>query len=549
MSSPEGLTMDRQAAPSRRDWLGLGVLSAGLGLIVLDGTIVGVALPNIMADLRLTLSDAQWVSSIYAVILAALLLTTGRLADRWGRKRVFLAGLVVFAAGSALAAAAASSSFLLSARALQAVGAALIMPSTLSTVNAVFRGKYRATAFGVWGAVISGAAAIGPLAGGALTQWLSWHWIFLVNIPLVALIIGLAIYAVPETSSDRSEHGTDVLGAALSALGFGLLVFGIIEGPDIGWWAPTASLPIFGLEWSTTAPLSPVPIALMGAAISLVTFVAWESRRAEFSRTAILNVRLFKLPTFSWGNLTATIVTMGEFALIFVLPLFLINVLDYSVLKAGAVLAALAIGAFLSGAAARHLAAKFGAPETVLVGLALEVAGVVALGLFLSAEMSVWVLAVTLAIYGLGLGLASAQLTGTVLRDVDVAESGQASATQSTVRQIGSAVGTAISGAVLSLALALVVPSALASVAVADPVANQLTDTVRQSAGAVIVQLRAQGSASPFGDNSGDVIRVLSDAFASATQWSLAVSAIILFIGLIGAWKLRQASRIGATES
>lgn len=173
MSSPEGLTLDRQAAPSRRDWLGLGILSAGLGLIVLDGTIVGVALPNIMADLRLTLSDAQRVSSIYAVILAALLLTTGRLADRWGRKRVFLAGLVVFAAGSALAAAAASSSFLLSARALQAVGAALIMPSTLSTVNAVFRGKYRATAFGVWGAVISGAAAIGPLADRALTQWLS----------------------------------------------------------------------------------------------------------------------------------------------------------------------------------------------------------------------------------------------------------------------------------------------------------------------------------------------------------------------------------------
>lgn len=222
--------MDRQAAPSRRDWLGLGILSAGLGLIVLDGTIVGVALPNIMDDLRLTLSDAQWVSSVYAVILAALLLTTGRLADRRGRKRVFLAGLVVFAAGSAFAAAAASSSFLLSARALQAVGAALIMPSTLSTVNAVFRGKYRATAFGVWGAVISGAAAIGPLAGGALTQWLSWHWIFLFNIPLVALIIGLAIYAVPETSSDRSEHGTDVLGAALSVLKAGAVLAALAIG-------------------------------------------------------------------------------------------------------------------------------------------------------------------------------------------------------------------------------------------------------------------------------------------------------------------------------
>lgn len=192
------------SAPTRREWFGLAVLSIGLGLIVLDGTIVGVALPAIIGDLHLDLTDAQWVNSLYAVLLAALLLSTGNLADRWGRKRLFLAGLIVFVAGSLLAAAASTVVVLIGARAVQAVGAAFIMPSTLSTVNAVFRGKYRAVAFGLWGAVISGAAAVGPLAGGALTQWASWHWIFLVNLPLGALVFIAAISPCRRRAGRRS---------------------------------------------------------------------------------------------------------------------------------------------------------------------------------------------------------------------------------------------------------------------------------------------------------------------------------------------------------
>lgn len=173
MTAPEAEGAGRR--PERRDWLALAALSVGLGLIVLDGTIVGVALPAIITDLRLDLTQAQWVNSLYAVLLAALLLPTGKLADRFGRKRTFIAGLAVFIAGSILAGLSTAAGPLIAARAVPAVGAALIMPSTLSSVNAVFRGRHRAAAFGVWGAVISGAAAVGPLAGGALTQWMSWH--------------------------------------------------------------------------------------------------------------------------------------------------------------------------------------------------------------------------------------------------------------------------------------------------------------------------------------------------------------------------------------
>lgn len=532
------------SAPTRREWLGLAVLSIGLGLIVLDGTIVGVALPVIISDLHLDLVEAQWVNSLYAVLLAALLLSTGNLADRWGRKRMFLVGLLVFVGGSALAAAATSADLLIGARAVQAVGAAFIMPSTLSTVNAVFRGKYRAAAFGVWGAVISGAAAIGPLAGGALTQWVSWHWIFLVNIPLGALVFIAALLTVPETKGEKKLPGVDVDGALLSAIGFGALVFAVIEGPDLGWWTPQTDLDVFGWVWPKSAPISAVPVAFAIAAVALVLFVVWERHREKVRRAALLNLNLFALRTFSWGNITAGAVAVGEFALLFVLPLYLVNVLGLDVMGAGLVLAAMAVGAFLSGAAARHLAAKFGSPGTVLIGLGLEVAGVLVLTGLVRGDTPGWLIAVPLAFYGLGLGLASAQLTGTVLHDVPVEISGQGSATQSTVRQIGSAIGTAFSGAVLSVALAVTLPKALTAAEVTGAAADQIADATRQSAGTTIMQLRAEGASSALGDHTATAVQALADGFAEATRWSLLIAAGFLVLGFVGALRLRHATRV-----
>lgn len=269
------------AAPTRRDWIGLAVLSVGLGLIVLDGTIVGVALPAIIGDLHLNLTDAQWVNSLYAVLLAALLLSTGNLADRWGRKRMFLVGLVIFMGGSVLAAMASTAGVLIGARTVQAIGAALIMPSTLSTVNATFRGKYRGAAFGVWGAVISGAAAVGPLAGGALTQWTTWHWIFLVNVPIGIAVFIAAVLTVPETRGVKTRPGVDVDGALLSAIGFGALVFAVIEGPDLGLFAPKAEFSLFGWVWPADGPISIIPVMFAIALVALVLFVVWERHREK----------------------------------------------------------------------------------------------------------------------------------------------------------------------------------------------------------------------------------------------------------------------------
>ena len=510
---------------------------------MLDGTIVGVALPAIIADLELNLTDAQWVNSLYAVLLAALLLSTGRLADRWGRKLLFLIGLAVFVGGSLTAALSGTAAALIAARAIQAVGAALIMPSTLSTVNAVFRGRYRAAAFGVWGAVISGAAAVGPLAGGVLTQWASWHWIFLVNIPLGAAIALAAVVTIPETRGDGLLPGADVDGALLSAIGFGALIFAIIEGPDLGWWSPQGELSVFGWSWPTDFPISVVPVAFIVAFIALVLFVIWENHRKKVQRSALLDLELFSFSTFSWGNLTAAMVAVGEFTLIFVLPLYLINGLGLSVMHAGLLLAAMAGGAFFSGAIARHIADKFGSAGTVLLGLGIEVTGVLILVFIIQGDTQGWLIAIPLTIYGLGLGLASAQLTGTVLRDIPVANSGQASATQSTVRQIGSAFGTAVGGATMSVVLALTLPTTLNNVGVAGPGTNQLAEATRQSAGTVITQLREQGSASPFGEQTDVIVEALPDGLADATRGALMVAVAFLLLGLLGAFFLQRAAR------
>lgn len=443
----------RSAPDSRRRWVGLWALALGLGLVVLDGTIVAVAMPTIIVDLRLDIVDAQWISSLYSVVFAALLLSMGRLGDAKGRRRLMLVGVAFFVAGSALAALSTSIGALLASRVVQGIGGAMVLPSTLSTVNATFRGKDRAAAFGVWGAVMSGSAALGPLAGGVITEYAEWPWIFWVNVPLGLLVFFAALKFVDETYSDKAAPGVDFFGALLSALGFGAIIFGLIEANSLGWWAPTGTLTLGSLNWGPGAPVSAVPVTIGVGLVILVGFIFWEKHLAAGGRAALLNLDLFKIPTFTLGNITASLVAIGEFSLLFVLPLYLVSGLGLSALSAGGVLAAMATGSFFSGAAARHLAARMGATRVVMFGLGLEILGAALTALAVDHQWSGPWVALVLVPYGVGLGLASAQLTSTVLRDVPPAESGVGSATQSTARQLGTALGSAVGGAALAAAL------------------------------------------------------------------------------------------------
>ncbi|MDO5083365.1 MAG: MFS transporter [Arachnia propionica] len=437
--------------PTTRTWLGLWVLAAALAIIVIDGTVVGVALPTIIDDLGLSLTGGQWVNSLYSVVFAALLLTFGRIGDNHGRRRMLLVGVAVFVAGSVLAGLATGAGPLIAGRAVQGVGGAMVLPATLSSVNATFRGPHRATAFGIWGAVLSGAAALGPLLGGWLTAGTGWRAVFWINVPLGIVVVVAARHLVPETRSPRPEP-LEPFGPLLSALGFGALVFGLIEGTTLGWWTPREALQVGRLTWGPDAPVSAAPVAVAVGLGFLVWFVLREHRRRRLPH--LVNLDLFRIHTFSRGNLTAALVQVAEYVLIFVLPIHLVTGADASPLTAGLVLMSMALGAFASGASARLLARHLATRRIVQLGLLLEILGMAATALAIQTSVSpLWVAAAMLP-YGIGLGLAAAQLTSMVLHDVPVAQSGQGSALQSTIRQVGAALGSALGGTVMGLVLA-----------------------------------------------------------------------------------------------
>ena len=318
----------------------------------------------------------------------------------------------------------------------------------------------------------------------------------------------------------------------LSAGALGLLVFGIVEATTLGWWSEKAPLELGGRELHGPSGLSLSPLVLAAGLLLLVGFVLWERRRGARDQEVLLDLDLFRLPAFAWGNVTAGAVAVGEFGLLFVLPLYLVDVQGLGTLASGGVLAAMAGGAFLSGMLARHLAAAIGAPGTVLVGLGLEVIGVGVLALILAPGSPVLLLIGVLVVYGLGLGLASAQLTSTVLAPVPAEHSGQGSATQSTVRQLGTALGTAVSGALLSAGLTARGDSLTGRAA---GYGQQLTD----SAGSILPALRGQGMKQA-------VLDQLELVFTDGARIAMAGAAVFLLLGLAGAVAVARAARRAA---
>ncbi|SPT54462.1 Antiseptic resistance protein [Actinomyces bovis] len=494
-----------------------------------------------MQRLPLSFTQAQWVTTVYNLIFAALLITTGRLGDRVVRRTILGAGLAVFGLGSLLAGVAPNAAALIAARAAQGLGGAMVLPSTLSTVNATFRGRERAAAFGIWGATIAGSAAVGPLAGGWLTDTFSWRWIFGINLPLIALICLGAWLWVPQTREDsnRTTHsGFDLPGLLLSALGMGGVVFGLIEGRSLGWWKPLAG------HWSSAWPISPATLGLGLGILLLTGFVVVELRRAAANREVMLDLNLLRLHSFAWGNLAAMTVAIGEFGLLFVLPLYLQNVRSLSPVGAGWVLAAMAAGAFLSGAVAAPLSQATTAATVATTGLILETLGVGVLALLLRADTPIWQVVVPLVIYGTGLGLASAQLTSTILIDVPPSQSGQGSAAQSTVRQLGSALGVAVIATVMAASV-----NSAASGTLAQPLAGQhvpaqvstaLEDSLAPSAGSVIAALeQGSGTAAQLPAPAREIAaQVLAKDFAAGARVPMFLGAGFLALGVLAASRL-----------
>lgn len=515
----------RVTSPRTR-WIGLFVISLAVSLIIVDSTIVNVAVPSIVDDLGITSTEVQWVQESYTLVFAALLLVFGTLGDRFGRRRMLVIGVIIFMLASVWAAFADSGSALILARVVQGVGGAMILPSTLSTLNATFQGRERGIAFAVWGSTIGGMAAVGPLLGGWLTTAYSWRWAFGINVPLgIIILIGLMLFVVA-TKAERAQS-IDWTGALLSVITSAFLVFGLIEGRTYGWWLATDGLKLG--EWEWPFALSPVPIAFAISIVAGVLFVWWGLRRERAGKSTMLAFSLLRIGSFRNGNIAALIVSMGEFGIILSLPLWLQNVLGYDALQTGTILLALAIGSFLASGVGGSLSGRVSAVATVRVGIAAEIVGLILIGMVIAVDTPWWSIALGLLVYGVGVGLATAQLTGVVLQDVPVQASGQASGTQSTARQIGSALGIAVLGTVLFTSLGSNLEARLDASGVPADQRDGILSLVVDSAGSAIPSLDAQ---------SPDVAADARAAFSDATKFAAFTAAGFLAIGLLATLRL-----------
>lgn len=527
-------TQSPQAPTQQTGWLPMLFIGLGISLVIMDATIVNVSLPSIIEDLGLSSIDAEWVNAIYSLTFAALLITFGRIGDRVGRGNIFMLGAAVFAAASIYAAASRSAEHLITARALQGIGGAMISPSSLSLVNSLFAGKARNIAFAIYGSIIGGMAALGPLVGGFLTTNYSWQWAFWINVPLAVVVIVGTWKIVPDSRDTHDVGKPDLVGALLSAIGIGMLVFGLIEGRNYGWVRSTADSSVPGMQFSAGG-ISPVLLALVLSVAALIALYVVETRHTRAGHVALLDFSLFRIPTFGLGSVAALIVSLGEFGILFSLPLFLQSVLGYSALGAGALLATLALGSFISAPTAAQLANAKSPRFVARLGMGLEVVGILGLGLFMSTSISAWMISLWLVVYGAGVGFASAQLTGLILADVPVRQSGQASGTQSTVRQVGSAMGTAVLGTVLFVTLARQATDHLTAVGVPAEQAAGLSDAIEASAGTIIPSLGAA-------PGSPTIQAAAGEAFAQALSHTAFFAAAFVALGLLATLALPKES-------
>jgi EmrB/QacA subfamily drug resistance transporter len=492
----------------RNRWIGLVFISMAISLVIIDGTIVNTIFPSVIKDLALSSTDVQWVQESYVLVFASFLLVWGSIADRFGRRRMLIIGLTIFIFASVWAGTTDNASAMILARIVQGLGGAMVLPTTLSLVNANFQGKERGIAFAVWGATIGGMVAVGPVLGGWLTtvDWMidlgnvvieTWRWAFAINLPLGILVIAGLLYFVNESKQEQRAGGIDFVGALISVVMFATLVFGLIEGRVYGWWEQTEKVFTLGSFTWPENTISVIPVSLSISVIFMVIFVLWERSREKAHKNVLLDLRLFTIASFRNGSIAALIISMGEFGLLFAIPLWLQNVDGLNALSSGLVLLWLAGGAFLASAVGGALSGRMTPVTAVRIGVALEMVGVMGIAIGASTMGGWQAIAGYLFIYGIGVGLATAQLTGVIMIDVPMDKIGQASGSQSTVRQIGSALGIAILGTTLFTSTQLATSQNIQQLSVfqaapeeqvkvfADDMANLVVD----SAGAVLPTL------------------------------------------------------------
>jgi EmrB/QacA subfamily drug resistance transporter len=490
-----------------RKWRVLIVVCVAVFMLLLDITVVNVALPEIDKELNTSFTDLQWVVDAYALTLAATMLNAGSLGDLLGRKRVFLVAIAIFTAASALCGAAQSPTWLIVARGVQGIGGAGMFAVSLAIISQEFHGRERGTAFGIWGATVGMAVAIGPLVGGALTTYVGWRWIFFVNIPIGIACVAGGLRELHETR-DELHGGFDVAGLVTLTAGLFAFVLALLRGGDWGW----SSGRVVGL--------------FAAAAVLLATFAFVELRQ----ESPMFDFHLFKVPTFTGAQITAFAISSGMFAQFLFIALYLEDVLGYSAVATGVRFLPLSLLAFVVAPISGRLSTRV--PVRFLLGGGLALIGVALLlmwGIKLGSEWTTLLAGFILG--GVGIGLVNPPLASTAVSVVEPRHAGMASGINNTFRQIGIATGIAALGAIFQ-----------------NRIISVLSHSDIQSGVPLhpIAQAIASGATPrwPIGRGPAEMMRdayeptVAHQAFISGLNTILLVSACVLFVGAILAFLL-----------
>jgi EmrB/QacA subfamily drug resistance transporter len=417
----------RILAEENRKWWTLAAVAFGLFMIMLDNTVVNVALPSIEKDLHISISELEWIVTAYALVFAALLITGGKLADLFGRRRIFVIGLVIFTASSLACGLATSAGMLIGARAVQGIGAALMNPATLSIITATFPPKQRGQAIGIWAGVSALALAIGPLCGGVIVDNIGWNWIFFVNVPVGVLGIVVSQLVIRESRDTSHEQSVDVPGLLTSGAGLFALSYALIEGNRHGW----ASGEILGL--------------FAASVVLLVAFVLVEHRQ----RLPMLDLSLFRIGSFVGANVVALLVSLGMFGVFFFVSLYVQNILGYSPTRAGATFLPMTVLIILIAPMAGKASDRVG-------GRWLMGGGMTLLGISLlfyqrvGLHTTFWTLLPAMVLGGVGMAMTMSPMTSTAMGSVPVDKAGVGSGVLNSFRQVGGSLGIALMGAIVA---------------------------------------------------------------------------------------------------
>lgn len=416
----------------RRKTIVLVSCCLSLLIVSMDATIVNVAIPAVRTDLSATPAQMQWVVDIYTLVLASLLMLSGATGDRFGRRRVFQTGLVLFAVGSLACSLAPTIDTLIGARLLQGIGGSMLNPVALSIISQIFVGREeRARALGVWGAVVGISMALGPIVGGLLIQTVGWRSVFWINLPICAAALLLTAIFVPETKS-ATMRNVDPIGQLLAVVTLFGVVYALIEGPVLGW---------------THARVVSVAIV---AAVALAVFLRYESRRHD----PFLDLRFFRSIPFTSATVSAVSAFAAWGAFLFMMSLYLQGERGYSAMHTGLIYLPIAVGALVFSPLSGRLVGRFGArPSLVVAGVLIAAASTMLT--FLTASTPVWSLLVVFAVFGIGFSMVNAPITNAAVGGMPLDRAGAASAVTSTSRQVGVSIGVALCGSVAGSAMTM----------------------------------------------------------------------------------------------